>query len=46
MEVMPGKVIKVARDLASPARVSLLNCLQDNVDVFAWSSQELIGISP
>ncbi|XP_073307136.1 uncharacterized protein [Primulina huaijiensis] len=46
MEIEPGKEIRVARDLDSTTRVNLLNCLKTNIDVFAWSQQELTGISP
>ncbi|XP_073046154.1 uncharacterized protein [Primulina eburnea] len=44
VEVELGKHIRVARDLNVSTRVSLLNCLKANIDVFTWSQQELVGI--
>ncbi|XP_075478807.1 uncharacterized protein LOC142519657 [Primulina tabacum] len=46
VEIEPGKHIRVARDINAPTRVNLLNCLKANLSVFAWSQQELAGISP
>ncbi|XP_075479478.1 uncharacterized protein LOC142520371 [Primulina tabacum] len=46
IEVGPGQQIRVARDLSTSTRVSLINCLKANIHVFAWSQQELTGISP
>ncbi|XP_075475268.1 uncharacterized protein LOC142506018 [Primulina tabacum] len=46
VEVEPGKSIRVARDLEDSTRVKLLSCLKTNIFVFAWSQQELMGISP
>ncbi|XP_073016710.1 uncharacterized protein [Primulina eburnea] len=46
VEIGPGRQIRVARDLDISTRVSLLNCLKTNIHVFAWSQQELTGISP
>ncbi|XP_075479273.1 uncharacterized protein LOC142520159 [Primulina tabacum] len=46
VEVGPGQQIRVARDLSASTRVSLINCLKANIHMFAWSQQELTGISP
>ncbi|XP_073033744.1 uncharacterized protein [Primulina eburnea] len=46
VEIEPGKNVRVARDICAATRVNLLQCLKTNVDVFAWSQQELSGISP
>ncbi|XP_073049671.1 uncharacterized protein [Primulina eburnea] len=46
VEIGPGQQIRVARDLDVSTRVSLLKCLKTNIHVFAWSQQELTGISP
>ncbi|XP_073017934.1 uncharacterized protein [Primulina eburnea] len=46
VEVGPGQQIRVARDLSMTTRVSLIKCLKTNIHVFAWSQQELTGISP
>ncbi|XP_073033863.1 uncharacterized protein [Primulina eburnea] len=45
LEIGPGKEIWVARDLDLSTQVSLINILKTNLNVFAWSQQELIGIS-
>ncbi|XP_073017906.1 uncharacterized protein [Primulina eburnea] len=46
VEIGPGQQIRVARDLSMTTRVSLIKCLKTNIHVFAWSQQELTGISP
>ncbi|XP_075524561.1 uncharacterized protein LOC142556963 [Primulina tabacum] len=46
VEIKPGKSIRVARDLEDSTRVKLLSCLRTNISIFAWSQQELVGISP
>ncbi|XP_073031274.1 uncharacterized protein [Primulina eburnea] len=46
VEIELGKNVRVARDICATTRVNLLQCLRTNVDVFAWSQQELSGISP
>ncbi|XP_075515586.1 uncharacterized protein LOC142550233 [Primulina tabacum] len=46
VEVEPGKHIRMARDINASTRVNLLNCLKANINVFAWSQQDLVGISP
>ncbi|XP_075499285.1 uncharacterized protein LOC142537674 [Primulina tabacum] len=46
VEIKPGKSIRVARDLEDSTRVKLLACLKTNISIFAWSQQELVGISP
>ncbi|XP_075515705.1 uncharacterized protein LOC142550517 [Primulina tabacum] len=46
VEIKPGKSIRVARDLEDSTRVKLLACLRANISIFAWSQQELVGISP
>ncbi|XP_075486236.1 uncharacterized protein LOC142525832 [Primulina tabacum] len=46
IEIGPGQQIRVARDLSISTRVSLINCLKTNIRVFAWSQQDLTGISP
>ncbi|XP_075515337.1 uncharacterized protein LOC142549976 [Primulina tabacum] len=46
IEFGPEQKIWVARDLSASTRVSLINCLKANIHVFAWSQQELTGISP
>ncbi|XP_073041770.1 uncharacterized protein [Primulina eburnea] len=47
--VLPGqpmKTTKIARDLEPATRAQLLQCLEKNADIFAWSSSELVGVSP
>ncbi|XP_073020195.1 uncharacterized protein [Primulina eburnea] len=47
--VLPGqpmKTTKIARDLEPATRAHLLQCLEKNADIFAWSSSELVGVSP
>lgn len=47
--VVPGqieKTTKIAWDLDPSTRSFLLKCLEDNADIFAWSSSELVGIDP
>ncbi|XP_073067283.1 uncharacterized protein [Primulina eburnea] len=46
VEIGPGQQIRVARDLDISTRVSLIKCLKTNIRLFAWSQQELTGISP
>ncbi|XP_075499718.1 uncharacterized protein LOC142538238 [Primulina tabacum] len=46
IEIGPGQQIRVARDLSISTRVSLIHCLKTSIRVFAWSQQELTGISP
>ncbi|XP_075515413.1 uncharacterized protein LOC142550056 [Primulina tabacum] len=46
VEAGPGQKIPVAQDLRTSTRVSLINYLKTNIHVFAWSQQELTGISP
>ncbi|XP_073037999.1 uncharacterized protein [Primulina eburnea] len=46
VEIELAKNVRVARDICATTRVNLLQCLKTNVDVFAWSQQELSGISP
>ncbi|XP_073064069.1 uncharacterized protein [Primulina eburnea] len=46
VEIEPGKNVRVARDICTTTRVNLLQCLKTNINVFAWSQQELSGISP
>ncbi|XP_073300266.1 uncharacterized protein [Primulina huaijiensis] len=46
VEVELGKKLRVARDLEASTRVNLLACLKANIYLFAWSQQELAGISP
>ncbi|XP_075473861.1 uncharacterized protein LOC142504905 [Primulina tabacum] len=46
VETEPGKHVRVVRDINASTRVNLLNCLKANISVFAWSQQELAGISP
>ncbi|XP_075483550.1 uncharacterized protein LOC142523702 [Primulina tabacum] len=46
VEIEPGKHVRVARDISTSTRVNLLQCLKTNISVFAWSQQELTGISP
>ncbi|XP_073286801.1 uncharacterized protein [Primulina huaijiensis] len=45
IEIEPGKHLWVARDLEASTRVNLWTCLKANLSVFAWSQQELVGIS-
>ncbi|XP_073045532.1 uncharacterized protein [Primulina eburnea] len=46
VEIESGKTIRIARDICATTRVKLLQCLKTNADIFAWSQQELTGISP
>ena len=38
------KVVTIARDLADEEEKSLLQCLRNNQDVFAWSKNDLKGV--
>ncbi|XP_073049605.1 uncharacterized protein [Primulina eburnea] len=49
VSILPGqptKTTKIARDLEPATRAQLLQCLEKNADIFAWSSSELVGIYP
>ncbi|XP_073129041.1 uncharacterized protein [Henckelia pumila] len=41
-----GEKLKIAADLETEAKEKLIICLKANLDVFAWSVQELRGIKP
>ncbi|XP_073138843.1 uncharacterized protein [Henckelia pumila] len=46
VELSPGaQMVKLAADLSSSMRQSLIDCLKENKDVFAWSVSELTGVS-
>ncbi|XP_073152356.1 uncharacterized protein [Henckelia pumila] len=46
VELSPGaQMVKLAADLSSSMRQSLIDCLKENKDVFAWSVLELTGVS-
>ncbi|XP_073047725.1 uncharacterized protein [Primulina eburnea] len=46
VEIGVQRSVRVAADLDPETKHDLLACLKTNIDVFAWSPQELRGISP
>ena len=42
----PSKVVKLEKNLCNKRKAELLRFLQENLDVFAWSHEDMIGISP
>ncbi|XP_075515931.1 uncharacterized protein LOC142550751 [Primulina tabacum] len=46
VEIGVQQSVRVAADLDPGTKHDLLTCLKANLDVFAWSSQELRGVSP
>ncbi|XP_073119968.1 uncharacterized protein [Henckelia pumila] len=46
VELSPrAQMVKLAADLSSSMRQSLIDCLKENKDVFAWPVSELTGVS-
>lgn len=41
-----GRTTQVSKRLPPDMRMELINCLVGNQDIFAWSSEDLMGISP
>ncbi|XP_059436327.1 uncharacterized protein LOC132169285 [Corylus avellana] len=46
VELGEGKVVKVGTQLASGIRDALITFLQRNMEVFAWTHEDMPGISP
>nr|XP_017221509.1 PREDICTED: uncharacterized protein LOC108198257 [Daucus carota subsp. sativus] len=49
IQVTPGsddKVLKIGSKLSSEVRIKLTEFLKANLDVFAWSHEDMIGIDP
>ncbi|KAL0444774.1 UNVERIFIED_CONTAM: hypothetical protein Slati_2200100 [Sesamum latifolium] len=42
----PGKVMKIGSKMNEDVRDQVVNCLQKNKDIFAWTPQDLEGIDP
>ncbi|KAM1773354.1 hypothetical protein ACFX12_042864 [Malus domestica] len=42
----PNRMVKIGTTLSPPLRLSLISFLQENADVFAWSYNDMPGISP
>ncbi|KAL0408272.1 UNVERIFIED_CONTAM: hypothetical protein Sradi_1761600 [Sesamum radiatum] len=42
----PGKVTKIESKMKEDVRDQVINCLQKNKDIFAWTPQDLEGIDP
>ena len=41
-----SRVVKVGKNLDGKRKKELVNFLQENLDVFAWSHEDMVGISP
>ena len=42
----PDRIVKIGTTLSSPIRLALISFLQENTEVFAWSYEDMPGISP
>ena len=41
-----SRVVKLGKNLDADRKAELITFLQENLDVFAWSHEDMIGISP
>ena len=39
-------MVKLGKNLCSKRKAELTKFLQDNLDVFSWSHEDMVGISP
>ncbi|KAM1220067.1 hypothetical protein ACFX2G_048061 [Malus domestica] len=42
----PDRMVKIGTTLSPPIRLALISFLQENIEVFAWSYEDMPGISP
>ncbi|KAM1879468.1 hypothetical protein ACFX14_041340 [Malus domestica] len=42
----PDRMVKIGTTLSPPIRLTLISFLQKNIEVFAWSYEDMPGISP
>ena len=42
----PGKSTKIGVDLEGKIKKGLIRFLRENIDVFAWSHEDMLGIDP
>ncbi|KAM2661591.1 hypothetical protein EV2_023880 [Malus domestica] len=42
----PDRMVKIGTTLSPPIRLELISFLQENTEVFAWSYEDMPGISP
>ncbi|XP_068323335.1 uncharacterized protein [Pyrus communis] len=42
----PDRIVKIGTTLSPPTRLTLISFLQKNTEVFAWSYEDMPGISP
>ena len=42
----PSRMVKLGKNLCSKRKAELIEFLQENLDVFAWSHEDMVGISP
>ncbi|KAM1254428.1 hypothetical protein ACFX13_029395 [Malus domestica] len=42
----PDRMVKIGTTLSPPIRLALISFLQENTKVFAWSYEDMLGISP
>ncbi|KAM2885129.1 hypothetical protein FF1_012143 [Malus domestica] len=42
----PDRMVKIGTTLSAPIRLALISFLQENTEVFAWSYEDMPGISP
>ncbi|KAM1018443.1 hypothetical protein ACFX2C_040073 [Malus domestica] len=42
----PYRMVKIGTNLSPPIRLALISFLQENIEVFAWSYEDMPGISP
>ncbi|KAM1022855.1 hypothetical protein ACFX2A_044813 [Malus domestica] len=42
----PDRIVKIGTTLSPPIRLALISFLQENTEVFAWSYEDMPGISP
>ena len=41
-----SRMVKLGKNLCNKRKAELIRFLQDNVDVFGWSHEDMVGISP
>ena len=44
MEVDPSKVTKVGEELDLPLKEKIVEFLKKNLDIFAWTHEDMLGI--
>ena len=43
---VPSRVVKVGKILGTKRKEELVEILRNNLDVFAWSHEDMVGINP